>query len=54
MEVFRPGGPGEKGEIRGKVKISAFFGIDASTGSLIQGKNLDVNDILKLAKGGGT
>lgn len=54
MEVFRPGAPGERGEIKGRVKISAFFGIDASMGRLIQGKNLDVNDILKLAKGEGT
>jgi hypothetical protein len=54
MEVFRPGAPGERGEIKGKVKISAFFGIDASMGRLIQGKNPDVNDIVKLAKGEGT
>ncbi len=50
MEVFRPGGSGEQGEVKGKVRISAFFGIDASMGRLIQGKNPDVNDILKLAK----
>jgi len=50
MEVFRPGGPGEKGEIRGKIKISACFGIDASMGKLIQGNQPNVNDILKLAK----
>jgi hypothetical protein len=54
MEVFRPGAPGERGEIKGKVKISAFFGIDASMGRLIQGKNAAVNDILKLVKGEGT
>ena len=54
MEVFRPGGPGERGEVKGKIKISAFFGIDASMGRLIQGKNPDVNDILKLAKSEGT
>ncbi|HUL31360.1 MAG TPA: hypothetical protein VLZ03_12985, partial [Thermodesulfobacteriota bacterium] len=50
MEVFRPGGSGEPGEVKGKLRISAFFGIDASVGRLIQGKNPDVNDILKLAK----
>lgn len=50
MEVFRPGGPGEKGEIRGKIKISACFGIDASMGRLIQGNQPNINDILKLAK----
>jgi hypothetical protein len=51
MEVFRPGGSGERGEVKGKIQISAFFGIDASMGRLIQGKNPDVNDILRLAKG---
>jgi hypothetical protein len=50
MEVFRPGGSGDPGEVKGKIRISAFFGIDASMGRLIQGKNPDVNDILKLAK----
>jgi hypothetical protein len=50
MEVFRPGGPGERGEVKGKIQISACFGIDASIGRLINGKKPDVNDILKLAK----
>ncbi len=50
MEVFRHGALGERGEVTGRVRVSAFFGIDASTGRLIQGKNPDVNDILKLAK----
>ena len=50
MEMFRPGGSGEPGEGNGKIRISAFIGIDASMGRLIQGKNPDVNDILKLAK----
>ena len=54
MDVFRSGGSGEKGEVKGKIKISAFFGIDASMGRLIQGKNPNVNDILKLAKSEGT
>ena len=54
MDVFRSGGPGERGEVKGKIKISAFFGIDASMGRLIQGKNPNVNDILKLAKSEGT
>ena len=54
MEVFRAGRSGERGEVKGKIQVSAFFGIDASMGRLIQGKNPDVNDILKLAKGGGT
>jgi hypothetical protein len=40
--------------VKGKIQISAFFGIDASMGRLIQGKNPDVDDILRLAKGEGT
>jgi hypothetical protein len=39
--------------VKGKVRISAFFGLDASMGRLIQGKDPDVNDILKLAKSEG-
>jgi hypothetical protein len=54
MDVFRSGRSGEREEVKGKIKISAFFGIDASMGRLIQGKNPDVNDILKLAKSEGT
>jgi hypothetical protein len=53
MEVFRAGGSEERGEVKGKIKVSAFFGIDASMGRLIQGENPDVNDILKLAKSQG-
>ena len=54
MDIFRSGQFGKKGEVKGKIKISAFFGMDASIGRLIQGKNPDVNDILKLAKSEGT
>ncbi len=54
MEAFQPGGPGGQAEVKSKIRISAFFGTDASMGRLIQGKNPDVNDILKLAKGQGT
>jgi hypothetical protein len=54
MEVFQPAGFGERGEVKGRIRVSAFFGIDASMGRLIQGKNPDVNDILKLAKSEGT
>jgi hypothetical protein len=50
MEVFRPGRSGEPGEVKGKIRVSSFVGIDASMGRLIQGKNPDVDDILKLAK----
>jgi hypothetical protein len=47
MKVVRPG---EKNEVKGKIRISAFFGLDASLGRLIDGKQPDMNDILKLAK----
>lgn len=50
MEVLRPGKPGEPGEIKGRIRISTCFGIDASMGSLIQGKRPEVDDILRLAK----
>jgi len=52
--VFQPVGFGERGEVKGRIRVSAFFGIDASMGRLVQGKNPDVNDILKLAKSEGT
>jgi hypothetical protein len=54
MEVFPPEGLGESTELKGKIQISSFFGIDASMGRLIDGKKPDVNDILKLAKTKGT
>ncbi len=50
MEVFRPGGPAQREEIKGKIQISAWFGIDASIGKRIQGKEPEVNDILKIAR----
>jgi hypothetical protein len=50
MEVFHPEGPEEQSEAKGKIRISAWFGIDGSIGRLIQGKKPDVNDILKIAK----
>jgi hypothetical protein len=54
MEVFPPEGLGESTELKGKIQISSFFGIDASMGRLVNGKKPDVNDILKLAKTKGT
>jgi len=54
MDVYQSDRSGKREEVKGKIKISAFFGIDASMGRLIQGKNPDVNDILKLAKSEGT
>ena len=49
MEVYRPGRPGEQSEPKGKIRIINCFGIDASMGSLIQGKTPEVDDILRLA-----
>ncbi|OGP73466.1 MAG: hypothetical protein A2V86_02455 [Deltaproteobacteria bacterium RBG_16_49_23] len=49
MEVLRPGNPGERGEVKGKIQISTIFGMDASVGKLIQGKRPNEEDILKLA-----
>ncbi len=54
MEVFHPGKPGERGEIRGKVRISTCFGVDASVGDLIQGKAPEVDDVLRFARHEGT
>jgi hypothetical protein len=54
MEVFQPGGTGGRGEVKGRIQISACFGIDASIGKLIYGKQPDVNDILKITHRGAT
>jgi hypothetical protein len=54
MEVFPTEVPEEQGEAKGKIRISEWFGIDASIGKLIQGKKPDVNDILKIAKSNST
>jgi len=54
VEVFRSDDLNERGEQKGKIRISGFFGIDASMGRLIDGKRPDVNDILRLAKNKGT
>ena len=54
MEVFRPEVPEEPSEAKGKIRISEWFGIDASIGKLIQGRKPDVNDILKIAKSSST
>jgi hypothetical protein len=50
LEAYRPGKSGEREAIQGKVRISAFFGLDASTGRLLEGKPPEMNDILKLAR----
>ncbi len=43
-----------RGEVKGKIRITSFLGMDASMGQLIDGKRPDGNDILKPAKGQGT
>jgi hypothetical protein len=48
MEVSR------QGEVKGKIRITAFLGMDASTGKLIDGKKPKGDDILKPVKGQGT
>jgi hypothetical protein len=50
MEVFQHGKIGERGEVKGKIQISACFGIDASIGRVINGKKPELDDILRLAK----
>ncbi|MFB3887452.1 MAG: hypothetical protein ACE144_19715 [Thermodesulfobacteriota bacterium] len=47
MEVLQPG---ERGTVKGKIQISAWFGIDASIGKMIQGQKPDVDDILRIAR----
>ena len=54
MEVFRSSDLDERGEQKGRIQISGFFGIDGSVGRLRDGKKPDVNDILRLSKGKGT
>jgi hypothetical protein len=49
LDVLGSGSPGERA-VKGRIRISAFFGIDASIGQLIQGSQPDASDILKLAK----
>ena len=50
LDVVDPGKPGQQKQVKGKVQISAFIGIDASVGRLINGTKPDSNDILTLAK----
>jgi hypothetical protein len=50
LEIVSPEGPGGPNQVKGKVRISAFIGIDASVGRLINGTKPDSHDILTLAK----
>jgi len=47
MEVLRPEG---RGEIKGKIRILTFFGVDASIGRMVNGKKPEMDDILRLTK----
>jgi hypothetical protein len=50
LDVLGPEKPGDRETVKGKIRVSTFFGIDASIGRLIQGNQPDTNDILKLAR----
>jgi hypothetical protein len=54
LEVFRPGENGARGELKGKIRISAFLGIDASMGKALDAKKPDVRDIVRPAAREGT
>ena len=51
MDVLQDG---IRGEAKGKIRISGWFGTDASIGTLLQGSKADVNDILKPTGSEGT
>lgn len=50
LEVLKSGNPGDHEAIKGRIRISTFFGIDASIGQLVQGSQPDASDILRLAR----
>jgi len=50
LEVFRPGENGDWGELKGKIRISDFLGIDASKGAALDVSKPDVRDIVRQAK----
>ena len=49
MEVFYPPRAGQKGKLKGQIRIVSCFGLDAAMGQLIQGERPEVDDILKVA-----
>jgi hypothetical protein len=54
LEVFSPGeGEGRK-EPRTQIQISGFLGTDASMARSTDGRHLEVNDLLKMARRGGS
>jgi hypothetical protein len=53
MEVFRPSENGDREQTKGRVRISAFLGIDASVGMAMDLNKPDVKDVVRLAKGEG-
>lgn len=54
MEVFPPEVSGLKEEKKARVRISAYLGMDASMARVIDGKEPEVNDILRFSKTGGS
>jgi hypothetical protein len=54
VEIVRPGKPGERDIVRGKIRISSCFGMDASMGKLIQGETPEADDILRPERRRGT
>ncbi|MCX8118872.1 MAG: hypothetical protein N3G78_13215 [Desulfobacterota bacterium] len=54
MEILRPSILGGKDQVRGQVRISTLFGLDASVGKLIQGGKPEEEDILKFLRRGGS
>ncbi|MGB9627067.1 MAG: hypothetical protein ACPL6D_00275, partial [Thermodesulfobacteriota bacterium] len=54
MEIYASGTSAGRGEVKGTIQISSFFGMDASIGKLINGKKPDVDDIVRVGKAKGT
>ena len=49
LYVFRPGENGVRGSFKGRIRISAFLGIDASMGKALDAERFDVRDIVRPA-----
>jgi hypothetical protein len=50
LEIQPPGKPGGRPEVKGRIRISSCFGMDASIGNLIQGEKPEQDDILRYGK----
>jgi hypothetical protein len=49
LEVVKSGNPGDRESVKGRIRITAYFGVDASIGQLVQGNQPHPSDILRLA-----